>query len=90
MALAAQPNAESQPAAPTQAMARRRRLAALLRHTRQPEPTAQSSAASPTIIEEVKPVPSLLSRCSGPEDLTASAHLKTLEDEDVAFFKENG
>ena len=72
-------------------MARRRRLAALLRQMRQPEPTtAQSSAASPTIIEEVKPVPSLLSRCSGPEDLTASAHLKTLEGEDVAFFKENG
>ena len=57
---------------------RRRRLAVMLRHTQQTAP------------QKVEPVPSLLSRCSGPEDLTASAHLKTLEKDDVAFFKENG
>ena len=35
-------------------------------------------------------VVSLLSRCSGPEDLTASAARKTLEDDDIASFKANG
>ena len=33
---------------------------------------------------------SRMSRVSGPEDLTPSAHLRTLEADDVAFFKEHG
>ena len=33
---------------------------------------------------------SRMSRVSGPEDLTPSAHLRTLEADDIAFFKEHG
>ena len=63
------------------------RLAALRRHT---EPTSAFAATTSVQPPQPPPVRPRLPRCSGPADLTPSAHLPTLEADDVAFFKEHG
>ena len=79
----------SMDAAPT-----RRRLRALQRHTSTaaaggvgsgyafPGGVTPNSGATNRALR----VPRMLSRCSGPQDLTPSAYKKTLEPDDCAFF----
>jgi hypothetical protein len=52
--------------------------------------TSRPESTSPTPWTVTVPRPWMLPRCSGPRDLTASAHLRTLEQEDIEFFKEHG
>ena len=73
-------------------MRRRRRLAALVRHTA-PESARPVSTATPAAEPEepwapppLPPAQPLLSRLLGPEDLTPTAYDKALSPEDILSF----
>ena len=66
----------------------RERLRALRRHAA-PGPSPCAAARPAADPSGGRPEPRL-PRCSDSRDLTASAHLKTLEPDDIEFFKEHG